>query len=49
MRVDTDDFARPCRCGKEHHIEVREILIEETGRSHVRWFSEAIYFTPSYL
>ena len=29
MRVDTDDFARPCRCGKEHHIEVREILIEE--------------------
>lgn len=29
MRVDTDDFARPCRCGKEHHIEVKEILIEE--------------------
>lgn len=28
MRVDTDDFARPCRCGKEHHIEVKEILIE---------------------
>ena len=22
MRVDTDDFGRPCRCGKEHHIEV---------------------------
>lgn len=29
MRVDTDDFARPCRCGKEHHIDVQEILIEE--------------------
>ena len=29
MRVDTDDFARPCSCGKEHHIEVKEILIEE--------------------
>ena len=29
MRVDTDDFARPCRCGKNHHIEVKEILIEE--------------------
>ncbi|MDC7288118.1 sn-glycerol-1-phosphate dehydrogenase [Blautia schinkii] len=28
MRVDTDDFARPCSCGKEHHIEVKEILIE---------------------
>lgn len=28
MRVDTDDFGRPCRCGKEHHIEVEEILIE---------------------
>lgn len=28
MRVDTDDFARPCRCGKEHHIGVKEILIE---------------------
>lgn len=29
MRVDTDDFARPCSCGKEHHIDVKEILIEE--------------------
>ena len=29
MRVDTDDFARPCGCGKNHHIEVKEILIEE--------------------
>lgn len=28
MRVDTDDFGRPCRCGKEHHIEVKEIIIE---------------------
>lgn len=28
MRVDTDDFGRPCRCGKEHHIEVEEIIIE---------------------
>ncbi|MDO5337560.1 MAG: sn-glycerol-1-phosphate dehydrogenase [Eubacteriales bacterium] len=28
MRVDTDDFARPCSCGKEHRIEVKEILIE---------------------
>lgn len=28
MRVDTDDFGRPCRCGREHHIEVREIIIE---------------------
>ncbi|MDO4275340.1 MAG: sn-glycerol-1-phosphate dehydrogenase [Eubacteriales bacterium] len=28
MRVDTDDFARPCSCGKEHRIEVNEILIE---------------------
>lgn len=29
MRVDTDDFARPCGCGKNHHIEVKEILIKE--------------------
>lgn len=29
MRVDTDDFARPCSCGREHHIEVRDIIIEE--------------------
>lgn len=29
MRVDTDDFARPCGCGKNHHIEVKGILIEE--------------------
>ncbi len=29
MRVDADDFARPCGCGKEHHIDVKEILIEE--------------------
>lgn len=28
MRVDTDDFARPCSCGKEHRIDVKEILIE---------------------
>lgn len=28
MRVDADDFGRPCSCGKEHHIEVKEILIE---------------------
>ena len=29
MRVDTDDFGRPCRCGREHHIDVKEIIIEE--------------------
>lgn len=29
MRVDTDDFARPCRCGKTHHTGVKEIIIEE--------------------
>lgn len=29
MRVDTDDFGRPCRCGREHHIGVKEILIED--------------------
>ena len=28
MRVDADDFARPCSCGKEHHIDVKGILIE---------------------
>ncbi len=28
MRVDTDDFARPCSCGREHHIDVKEIIIE---------------------
>lgn len=28
MRVDADDFARPCGCGKAHHIDVKEILIE---------------------
>ncbi len=28
MRVDADDFARPCSCGREHHIAVKEILIE---------------------
>ena len=29
MRVDTDDFARPCRCGKTHQTDVKEIFIEE--------------------
>lgn len=29
MRVDGDDFARPCSCGREHHIDVKEIIIEE--------------------
>lgn len=28
MRVDTDDFARPCSCGRKHHIDVKEILID---------------------
>lgn len=28
MRVDADDFARSCSCGREHKIEVREIRIE---------------------
>ena len=28
MRVDADDFGRPCSCGKEHHVDVKEILIE---------------------
>ena len=28
MRVDADDFARPCSCGKRHQIDVKEILIE---------------------
>ena len=28
MRVDADDFARPCSCGKKHHIAVKEILIQ---------------------
>ena len=28
MRVDTDDFARPRGCGKNHLVEVEEILIE---------------------
>ena len=28
MRVDADDFARPCSCGREHHIDVKEIVIE---------------------
>ena len=27
MRVDADDFARPCSCGREHQIAVKEILI----------------------
>ena len=29
MRVDADDFARPCSCGREHHIDVKEIVIGE--------------------
>ena len=28
MRVDTDDFARPRGCGKNHLVEVDKILIE---------------------
>ena len=28
MRVDADDFARPCSCGRKHQIAVKEILIE---------------------
>ena len=27
MRVDTDDFARPRGCGKNHLVEVEEIHI----------------------
>ena len=30
MRVDTDDFARPCRCGKTHQTDVKEIFIDST-------------------
>ena len=29
MRVDTDEFGQPFRCGKEHHVDVHEIIIEE--------------------
>ena len=36
MRVDTDDFGRPCRCGKEHHVDVQEIIIEE-GAAGQTW------------
>ena len=28
MRVEADDFARPCSCGRNHHVDVKEILIE---------------------
>ena len=28
MRVDADDLARSCSCGKEHKIAVKEIVIE---------------------
>lgn len=28
MRVDADDYGRPCSCGREHQIDVREIVIE---------------------
>lgn len=28
MRVEADAFGRPCSCGKEHKIQVKEILIE---------------------
>ncbi|MBU5479941.1 iron-containing alcohol dehydrogenase [Blautia sp. MSJ-19] len=28
MRVDADDFARPCGDGNMHHTEVKEVLIE---------------------
>lgn len=27
MRVDTDDFARPRGCGKNHLVEVEKILL----------------------
>ena len=29
MRVDADDFARPCSCGREHHIDVKEIELNQ--------------------
>lgn len=28
MRVDADDYGRPCSCGREHRIDVKEIVIE---------------------
>lgn len=28
MRVEADDFARACSCGKNHHVDVKEILVE---------------------
>ena len=28
MRVDADDFARPCSCGREHQIAGERDLIE---------------------
>lgn len=39
MRVDTDDFARPCRCGREHHVDVKEIVI---GAGAVNALEEAM-------
>lgn len=28
MKIDVKEFAKPCICGKEHRIEVKDILIE---------------------
>ncbi len=54
MRVDTDDFARPRGCGKNHLVEVEEILIEPgavnaLGGSYVRWIPEGIHISASDL
>ena len=33
MRVDADDFARPCGCGREHHIDVKGNHYRDQERS----------------
>lgn len=54
MRVDTDDFGRPCRCGKEHHVDVQEISNRrrrcgQTGGGYVRRLPETAYLSASDL
>ena len=45
MRVDTDDFARPCSCGREHHIEVKEIIIEAGAVEKLEVMLDCLLYT----
>ena len=48
MRVDADDFARPCGDGKMHH-EIKEILIEPGAVMRLKKLCQRDFLKNIYL